>query len=1207
PNTLEAQGGADELTLPSQPTTDKAAPVLVKATAKDLGSPNLFNANGDRLNLSFSEPMTIGGSTSTDKWLSLENAILFTHSTGAAGCVEGSWPTAGFNFPQPRNSSSTSAISFSGSTMTVTLATADSLTPSNGNQFYAVPVANPWCKLGIDSSAGKNSGLTDLANNAADVRSTAQLVYPVDATLATAKTIDKNHDGVIDGVELAFDQAIDDSTVKDQLSNIHVSLGGVVATFDASGIDDAGSSNGIDTAGTANDKRFNWDFKTPIGVSWDSGITPHVSYAKPASCTATSGAGIKANLPTGGYQACMASFDLDMTDGASPIITAARALDANTNGKLDKLEVTFSEPIAVAHPAGWAINGSAITNITIDATNSRKAAIVFPEGANGDTAVMPTIAYATQTLANATVDASPLANQVIPGSPAVVDAAAPRVISAKELDPGHTGSITEVDLTYSEPLASDGSAGDFTVGGLAATASSQPDGHPEMIALTVDVPGTSAAPVAFTPGSTPVADAAGNASGTQTVSGVTQVLDQAAPVSTMSIVEGAPMNAGLKHLTITYSESMDTATPPTVSLTGNEKTIPVSAVADANHTNGFVTADPTKWEGTFTVSATDCSQSVGCPYTLSATDAKDKVANAQVPGTLNTSIDTVAPNPPVLGSFAATEEAGQTVPDNTINMFTRSFSLSGSFITGEATDGKAQLLVDGQALTPGAFSGTVGSSDTSATAATNYASTADLVAAIADGQHALSLQLCDASGNCSVSATTLTVTADHTPIANTQSSPTGGNIVGGGTHLTIAWSGDSTPTDFSSVVLEYSTDNGAQYAVIASGQALSGSYDWTVPSIDAAQAIVRSATIDQNGNKGYAASSPFAIDSQPPVVSVPTPSFVGGATTIHWNATDATIDQASSPITIQYSTDDGAHWNAINGGTYAHDNDGQETWNVPAGGGFYNRIRITAIDATGKSTTVTSGRFARGVDGYVSDWYGNLVSYGSANPSTHRASLPTGTRITGVVLRPDGTAGYVVSSRGLVYSFSTGTNAIPARPSATDLRSNIANGIVLRTSTSGYVLDIYGKIHPFGGAPAAHPSKTFTSNLARAIVLRNSDGGYVLDAYGRLNPFSVGSAGLPARPSFTTLSSARATAFVMRTATSGWVLDNAGRIYPFGGAPSRTSTGISSTAQAKAIVLIASDSGYWMDGRGVFHAFGIAYGNPTKATLSSYRAIGATS
>src|SRR5438132_8325778 len=151
-----------------------------------------------------------------------------------------------------------------------------------------------------------------------------------------------------------------------------------------------------------------------------------------------------------------------------------------------------------------------------------------------------------------------------------------------------------------------------------------------------------------------------------------------------------------------------------------------------------------------------------------------------------------------------------------------------------------------------------------------------------------------------------------------------------------------------------------------------------------------------------------------------------------------------------------------------------------------------------------------------------------------------------VALRSDG-SGYVLDGWGGVLPFG-GAPAVSGAPSWPGF--DIARRIALRQDgKSGYVLDGWGGLHPFGGAPAASGYPYWQGwDIARSFALR-SDGrsGYVLDGYGGVHAFGGARAasGFDYWPNFDI---ARDIA-LRGDGVSGYVLDGYGGLHPFGGAP----------------------------------------------------------
>ena len=201
----------------------------------------------------------------------------------------------------------------------------------------------------------------------------------------------------------------------------------------------------------------------------------------------------------------------------------------------------------------------------------------------------------------------------------------------------------------------------------------------------------------------------------------------------------------------------------------------------------------------------------------------------------------------------------------------------------------------------------------------------------------------------------------------------------------------------------------------------------------------------------------------------------------------------------------------------------------------------------------------------------------------------------GVALRIDGRSGYALDGWGGVIPFG---GAPPVDIAGYWPGWDIARGIALRSDgASGYVLDGWGGIHSFGGAPPAGDSAYWPQwDIARGIALR-SDGvsGYVLDGWGGIHSFG----GAPQVydsaywPGWDT-----ARAIVLRPdGVSGYVLDGWGGIHTFGAAPPVFDSAYwPGWDIARGIVLAGDgrnaalplDSGWVLDGWGGTHSFGDA-------------------
>ncbi len=205
-----------------------------------------------------------------------------------------------------------------------------------------------------------------------------------------------------------------------------------------------------------------------------------------------------------------------------------------------------------------------------------------------------------------------------------------------------------------------------------------------------------------------------------------------------------------------------------------------------------------------------------------------------------------------------------------------------------------------------------------------------------------------------LSATEIAALADAAPPTVALLAPNGGEIWPVGSSQTISW----TATDIIGVTaidIEYSTDSGASWDVVATGLANSGTFAWTVPTTPTPAARVRVAAYDAAGSTTSDASdTDFEIQAGgAPVVALDAPNGgelwpVGATRNITWTASD---DQGVTAIDLELSTDSGSSWSDIavglaNTGTYA--------WLVPTTPTRAALVRVTAHDADLNSTSDTS-------------------------------------------------------------------------------------------------------------------------------------------------------------------------------------------------------------------------------------------------------------
>jgi hypothetical protein len=156
-----------------------------------------------------------------------------------------------------------------------------------------------------------------------------------------------------------------------------------------------------------------------------------------------------------------------------------------------------------------------------------------------------------------------------------------------------------------------------------------------------------------------------------------------------------------------------------------------------------------------------------------------------------------------------------------------------------------------------------------------------------------------------------------------------------------------------------------------------------------------------------------------------------------------------------------------------------------------------------------------GYGGYLVDAYGGIHNIGDAPAINTPVYWPGADNVRGVALRPDCLSGYMLDLSGGLWPFAVaGTpnppTYIPSGKYAYWPGQNITRAIVYlgrlynpsdgTTLDSGYDLDLFGGVHPWGNAPATSGYPYWSGHdLARALTLYAPAGisaGYLLDAYG---------------------------------------------------------------------------------------------------------------
>ena len=202
------------------------------------------------------------------------------------------------------------------------------------------------------------------------------------------------------------------------------------------------------------------------------------------------------------------------------------------------------------------------------------------------------------------------------------------------------------------------------------------------------------------------------------------------------------------------------------------------------------------------------------------------------------------------------------------------------------------------------------------------------------------IKVLDYINNCKFDVSDANFTV--TPAQPILLSPNGGEIWYSGTSQTIEW---DAATFYSNVRLDYSTDNGVTWNLIASSASNYGYYYWTVPNLSSENCLIKASNTANIGVNDVS-NSVFTIK---PAVTILTPNGDNGNTI--WGGctvTSITIDRspAWNNYKVEYTTNNGATWELINSNWTTNANPATYNWNMPNASTGLALVRVTPTSAT---------------------------------------------------------------------------------------------------------------------------------------------------------------------------------------------------------------------------------------------------------------------
>ena len=282
---------------------------------------------------------------------------------------------------------------------------------------------------------GAATAVRDASGNEAAGRSFSGSRDGVAPVLVGAAMLDQDLDGMVDAVRYDFSEPVVHSPA-DCRSACSFSLAGYQLELAGPGV---GASVTVAVTEQPDGATVSTAGYTPLG----GGVRDGSGNSAPA-----------ASLPT--------------ADASPPVATSALTVDSDNDGRIDRIDMTFSEPIASAadgqapfsfDAAGYAVSG-------VSAASDDQLSVSLVEVAGYDTGSAPQLTYTGQGNRLTDANGTEHARRAYPGL--TRDAVAPRFLEARTADVAPAtgnGTIDAVDLIYSEEMAGSDDPARFSVSG----------------------------------------------------------------------------------------------------------------------------------------------------------------------------------------------------------------------------------------------------------------------------------------------------------------------------------------------------------------------------------------------------------------------------------------------------------------------------------------------------------------------------------------------------------------------------------------------------------------------------------------------------------------------------------------------------------------------------------------------------------------------
>ena len=403
-NDLEDLAGNDAASNASITADDQAAPAILSTSWQDTDS----DGGIDRAVLTFSESIDITDGNAGDGF-------------GAIMVNDGSAVTLD-NANYAASNASSLTLNFLGDEITGTAISGLSITYDNS---------------GSNAIKDRSSGTLEIGDNIVSL-AYADAAKPA---ILSAVTGDNNADGTVDRLTLTFSESV---VITDGGTDNDITLTG-------------SSGSPVITAGT-------YSLSNPTTLTYVIGSSTANNTSLTITPTyAVSGSGI---IKDASNNEMADGETVAGTDGSGPAIIAAVTSDADANGKIDQIELTFSENVDDSQGADLASNsvtlGSSysVSSINTGSTgDDAQLRVVVTEAGSGvyDTELIPTVTLVQSKIGDGSNNQA-TTNQ---GAFTPSDGAAPVIVSTSFTDTNGNGSVDRATLTFSERInVTDGNAGD---------------------------------------------------------------------------------------------------------------------------------------------------------------------------------------------------------------------------------------------------------------------------------------------------------------------------------------------------------------------------------------------------------------------------------------------------------------------------------------------------------------------------------------------------------------------------------------------------------------------------------------------------------------------------------------------------------------------------------------------------------------------------